>query len=169
LIRLPDLFLVRHGQTEWNLIPRIQGNSDSPLTRLGVLQAQAAGRLLRTVLAGRLEPLLREVSWGEWDGLSRDEIELAHPGGWMRVQRDWSFAPVGGERYTAAAERLANWLRSLRRDRPVIAVTHGMASCILRGLALGIRGDDVLALERPQDALFRLKDGRVERLVYPAG
>jgi broad specificity phosphatase PhoE len=121
-----DLFLVRHGQTEWNLVPRIQGRCDSPLTRLGIAQAKAAGRLLRSALSGRkaalfasplgrarrtaeiiaeelgvaceritLEPRLREVSWGAWDGRSRDELESMEPGNWRRLQRDWSFAPEG--------------------------------------------------------------------------
>jgi broad specificity phosphatase PhoE len=194
-----DLFLVRHGQTEWNLVPRIQGQSDSPLTALGIEQARAAGRLLRSVLAGRsaavvasplgrarstariiageiggaperiaIEPRLREVSWGAWDGRSRDEIEAIQPGGWQRLQRDWSFAPEGGERYQHAADRLRHWLMSLDSHRPVIAVTHGIACCILRGLILGLGGDESLALDRPQDALFRAGRGGVERLSYDA-
>ena len=44
------LYLVRHGQSEWNRIGRIQGRSESPLTELGREQAVAIGRLLRTVL-----------------------------------------------------------------------------------------------------------------------
>ena len=108
---ISDLFLVRHGQTEWNLIPRIQGRSDSPLTELGTQQAKTAGRLLKRVISGRkpvlmasplgrarrtaeiiaaalglpnehmvIEPRLREVSWGLWDGRSRDELEAMEPG-----------------------------------------------------------------------------------------
>jgi probable phosphoglycerate mutase len=192
-----DLFLVRHGQTEWNLVPRIQGDSDSPLTALGIEQARAAGRLLRSVPAARsaaliasplgragstariiagelglaperiaIEPRLREVSWGAWDGRSRDEIEAIQPGGWQRLQRDWSFAPEGGEPYQHAADRLRDWLMSL--VGPVIAVTHGMACCILRGLILDLGGDESLALDRPQDALFRAGRGGVERLAYAA-
>ena len=44
------LFLVRHGQSEWNRIGRIQGRSESPLTALGREQARALGRLLRSAL-----------------------------------------------------------------------------------------------------------------------
>ena len=44
------LYLVRHGQSEWNRIGRIQGRSESPLTDLGREQAVALGRMLRTVL-----------------------------------------------------------------------------------------------------------------------
>ena len=44
------LYLVRHGQSEWNRIGRIQGRSESPLTELGREQAVAIGRMLRTAL-----------------------------------------------------------------------------------------------------------------------
>ena len=44
------LYLVRHGQSEWNRIGRIQGRSESPLTALGREQAVALGGMLRAVL-----------------------------------------------------------------------------------------------------------------------
>ena len=44
------LYLVRHGQSEWNRIGRIQGRSESPLTEIGRQQAAALGRLLRATL-----------------------------------------------------------------------------------------------------------------------
>ncbi len=44
------LYLVRHGQSEWNRTGRIQGRSESPLTALGREQAVALGRMLRTAL-----------------------------------------------------------------------------------------------------------------------
>ena len=44
------LYLVRHGQSEWNRIGRIQGRSESPLTELGRQQAAALGRLLGSIL-----------------------------------------------------------------------------------------------------------------------
>ena len=44
------LYLVRHGQSEWNRIGRIQGRSESPLTEFGREQAAALGRMLRAIL-----------------------------------------------------------------------------------------------------------------------
>lgn len=46
------IYLLRHGQTEYNLERRIQGSHDSPLTSLGREQAQAMGRTLRDLLDG---------------------------------------------------------------------------------------------------------------------
>jgi broad specificity phosphatase PhoE len=50
------IYLVRHGETVWNVAGRQQGHLDSPLTERGVAQARAAGRALRQVL-----PDLRDV------------------------------------------------------------------------------------------------------------
>lgn len=44
---MTDIYLVRHGETEWNTLGRYQGHLNSPLTELGQRQAQAAGRYLR--------------------------------------------------------------------------------------------------------------------------
>ena len=44
------LYLVRHGQSEWNRLGRIQGRRESPLTGTGREQADAVGRLLRAAL-----------------------------------------------------------------------------------------------------------------------
>ena len=46
------IYLVRHGETAWNLIRRRQGCLDSPLTERGVAQAEALGRYLRKLLNG---------------------------------------------------------------------------------------------------------------------
>ena len=41
---MPKLYVLRHGQTVYNLQKRVQGHCDSPLTELGVEQARSAGR-----------------------------------------------------------------------------------------------------------------------------
>jgi broad specificity phosphatase PhoE len=50
--RAMALYLVRHGETEWNVQRRLQGHTDSPLTERGLLQVRAFGALLREELAG---------------------------------------------------------------------------------------------------------------------
>jgi len=54
--QFPDMFILRHGQTEWNVAGRYQGQRDSPLTAQGVAQAKAQGEILQRVLAGRVLP-----------------------------------------------------------------------------------------------------------------
>ena len=46
------IYLIRHGETAWNLIKRRQGRLDSPLTERGVAQAEVLGRCLRKLLNG---------------------------------------------------------------------------------------------------------------------
>jgi probable phosphoglycerate mutase len=46
------IYVVRHGQTAWNVAGRRQGRADSPLTELGIAQAVAVGRVLRRELDG---------------------------------------------------------------------------------------------------------------------
>ena len=118
-----DLWLVRHGETDWNRELRFQGHLDAPLNALGLQQAQRLGRclasqgprpllasdLLRTrqtaqPLAGQWqtqalpEPLWREQAFGVIEGLTIDEIREHHPDivqGWQGHDPD--FAPTGGE------------------------------------------------------------------------
>ena len=46
----PHFYLLRHGETVWNRIGRLQGQIDVPLTRLGLIQAEAMGRTLSEIL-----------------------------------------------------------------------------------------------------------------------
>ncbi len=104
----PEVYFLRHGQTEWNLQGRFQGQKDSPLTALGRVQAEDQGRLLRALIAdwravdlwvsplGRtrktaeialrnvpampeIVPELAEINVGGWQGLRRAEIEKLEP------------------------------------------------------------------------------------------
>jgi broad specificity phosphatase PhoE len=113
-----------------------------------------------------LDPRLAEVRLGEWDGLTDAEIELASPGRRAGTTRyDFFFSAPGGEGYTAFAARLGDWLAEAAADpRPRIAVSHGVAGRVLRGLYLGLDKTEALRLDTPQDAVFRLDGGQVTRI-----
>ena len=82
---------------------------------------------------------------------------------------EWHFFAPGGETYEAFSGRLAEWLaEALAGQAPLIAVSHGGCSRILRGLAAGLPKDQFLELEVPQDAIFLLRPGVVERIDCPA-
>lgn len=98
------VLVIRHGQSEWNLAGRWQGQADPPLTDLGRRQAQQASRALGTVdaiwasdlqraaetaaIISRelgvgpvvLDAGLRERDVGEWEGLTRADIDEQFPG-----------------------------------------------------------------------------------------
>ena len=85
------LYLLRHGQTRYNLEHRVQGHCDSPLTELGVAQAHAAGAWLaaQRVCFERIfsSPLGRALSTAE---IAREELMAA---GWEGVP---AVEPVDG-------------------------------------------------------------------------
>ena len=185
-----DICLVRHGETEWNAQGRFQGQLDSPLTVLGRKQAGDMGALLAKVLpAGadipmHVSPLgrtrdtaailarhrpfspvsfdsrLQEVTTGSWDGLDHAGIEAGWPGRLDGCTAfDWYFRSPDGEGYEAACERFRDWLRGV--EGPVVAVSHGLAGRLIRGVYLGLSRDAVLCLPVPQDVVWHLCDGTV--------
>lgn len=111
------------------------------------------------------ESRLQEVGFGDWEGRTRAEIEAADPGIWARrAATRWTHRPPGGETYAEVAQRTTAWLDTLAVDAKLIVVGHGLAGRILRGLYLGLPPDEIFRLDEPQDALFRLRNGAVERL-----
>ena len=188
------IFLVRHGETEWNRIGRYQGWLDSPLTPLGIAQAEAIGRRLATLpeaaaaaivaspldraqrtaaivarCLGRPEPprldaRLREVTLGAWDGLDRGEARA-------RVRH----LGAGAGRHEwyfcgpdgESYEAFAGRIAAWlgeQDEAPVIAVCHGVVSRVLRGLYAGLPRAAALALAVPQDRIYRLAAGRVDEV-----
>ena len=187
------IFLVRHGETAWNRERRVQGHLDSPLTTRGIAQARVIGRRLATlpeaaaaeivaspllrarrtaaiiraaIGAGqlRLDERLREISCGAWDGLDRKEIARRSPGIFAGDGRyEFYFRAPDGERYDAFAARIAEWLGA-PREKPVVAVTHGIVSRVLRGLYAGLPRAEAVRLPAPQDCVFRLAGGAIEEI-----
>lgn len=188
------IYLVRHGQTEFNRERRIQGHVDSPLTDLGVRQAQAVGGLLRDlirepggwriissplgraqataeVISGSLGGLpveldgrIQEMSWGVHDGRLRAELEAEHPDTFART--NWAFDASAGETYEDVAARVGDWLAALppEPERRIIAVSHGISGRVLRGLYAGLPRDQTAQQDVPQDAVFLLQHGGVGRI-----
>ena len=188
------IYLVRHGETEFNRERRIQGHVDSPLTELGVRQARAVGRLLRDLIRepegwrivssplGRaritaeivadklgglpveLDERLKEMSWGPHDGRLRAELEAEHPETFGRS--GWAFDAATGESYEAVAARLGDWLASLppEPERKIIAVSHGISGRVLRGLYANLDRDRSAQQDVPQDAVYLLQHGGVGRI-----
>jgi len=187
------IFLVRHGETEWNRSRRYQGWSDSPLTAAGIAQAEAIGEGLRAlpeaataeIVASplgrarrtaeiiaeclgrgapiRFEDRLKEISLGSWDGLHRDEIAALSPGIFDHDYFEWYFRTPDGETYDAFAGRVGAWLAGVG-DAPLIVVAHGIVTRILRGLYAGLPRSQALSLPVPQDRIFRLAGGAIEEI-----
>ena len=86
----------------------------------------------------RLDPLLKELSFGAWEGLTWPEIETRDRQGLRAREKDkWNFAPPGGESYAMLAERLRPWLGGLTGDAFVVA--HGGVARALMTLIAGVK------------------------------
>lgn len=84
---------------------------------------------------------LAEISLGEWDGMLKDDIRQrvpdydAGPNRW-----GWFFNAPGADSYEAMTARLGGWLEDARaHNGPIIAISHGVAGRILRGLFSTLR------------------------------
>jgi len=148
------ILLVRHGQSTWNADGRWQGQADPPLSPLGEEQAGDAARRLAAgqfcrVLASDLrralrtaeilaeavglpvevDPDLREIDVGDWQGLTRAEIEAGWPGALADWSEGRSESPPGGETRTHLVERaraaLARAAAAASPGDRVLLVSHG--------------------------------------------
>lgn len=140
----------------------------SPLGRVRetlVIAAQAAGLAQETA---SFDHRLREMSWGDWDGLNGPEIEARWPGQMAaRRQQKWHYLPPNGENYIMAAERAQAALDdivALAADKPVAVFAHGGIGRVLRGLFVSAPQADIMEMDQPQDAFFRLHGGAIERI-----
>jgi probable phosphoglycerate mutase len=112
---------------------------------------------------------LREMSWGDWDGLNGLEIEARWPGQMAARRQDhWQYCPPNGENYIMASERARAALDDivvLAMGKPVAVFAHGAIGRVMRGLFLRAPNADILAMDQPQDAFFRLHRGAVYRIM----
>lgn len=166
-------YFVRHGETIWNFEGRWQGWQDSPLTEKGQEQAAEAarklqgcgatqlftsdvGRALQTAdiigeelhLYAQRESLLRERFYGEFEGLTSDEIDAKFPGVRYEAGRDLrdTWRPIGGESLVEVGSRVMTFIRTAAVHYPgktVVAVTH---SGVLRTLDSVASGETMDAL-----------------------
>ena len=172
---MAKLFLVRHGQTEWNVEGRLQGSQDSALTELGLQQARDTGVKLRdyqfdaayssprtrarvtaeTILAGRDISLnedarLREINLGRLEGMNKEslpeELKPAFRSFWKDPK---AYQPVDGETFADARDRMVAGLLDLAKrhhGEQVLIVSHAAA---IKLALCHIEGKDEAALWQP--------------------
>ncbi|MEO1090398.1 MAG: histidine phosphatase family protein [Pseudomonadota bacterium] len=138
----------------------------SPLGRAwqtAVIAAETAG--IDPTLIER-DDQLKEMTWGDWDGLTAAEIEARDPQLWAaRIADRWTVSPPGGgETQAAILARAAGWLAGLPQATRLVTVAHGALGRALRCAYLGLPPADMLTMEEPHDAIFWLKDGNVSKL-----
>ncbi len=183
-----SMFILRHGETLWNVEGRMQGHLDSPLTHHGREQARRQGEILHRAGAAGLplycSPLgraietarlalpecvpiidvrLAEVAMGAWQGLSHAEILTASPD--TEVAHGaflWKFAAPGGERLEEMRARVAGFLDDAPAE--AVVVTHGVTSQLMRGLLMGLDLARTEGLVDRQGVVFHCRAGREDLL-----
>ncbi len=195
---MPIVYYVRHGETDWNVEWRLQGERDIALNEKGRGQAVHCGEILRDLFARdghapgdfdyvasplgrarvtmellrgvlalpaqgyRIEQNLSEISFGEWEGFTLEE--LARRDNEAVLQRDkdkWNFLPPGGESYQQLMTRVAGWYATLARDTVVVA--HGGTARALFA-HLGLLKPPVAAQASiEQGVVYVIADGKLAR------
>ncbi len=140
-------------------LPEVEGWRfvSSPLSR-----ARETMEILRTN-AGlnpsdyELEPLLREVSYGDWERQTVEEISTTNPGGIAaRAGNKWGFVPPDGESYAMLADRVRDVLATL--DRPAVITAHGGVLRSIYYLIGDMDPEEAAIADVPQDQ-FLFVDG----------
>ena len=184
------IYIVRHGQTAWNLQKRKQGRKDSPLTLKGIDQAKHIASILKKdikdiskfkiVISPQwrcqqfasiicellnirfsdciMEENLREHCFGLWEGKTEEEIEFEFPGFLERRYRPenyWNYIVPMGESYDLLSNRVSKVIEEYEYEN-IIYVCHEMVSKTMRGILLNLSNDEVLALNHPQDTVYKI-------------
>jgi broad specificity phosphatase PhoE len=161
------LWLVRHGETEWSRSGRHTGSTDVELSELGQREAEAVGRLLggkrfdriltspmtrarRTAeLAGypsaEVQPDLREVDYGDYEGRTTPEILTSRPG--WELFADGCPNGESPEQIRVRMDRLLARLTELGGEILLFGHGHCLRGLSVRFLGLPIGAATLLALD----------------------
>jgi len=195
---MKEFFFVRHGQTEWNAVARMQGQFDSKLSALGREQAEVNGAFLAGQDIGALyvsplgrtretaaivnrhlglEPTFddRIMEWncGDWSGYLYAEVQEKWPHAWSAWQADrFNYRGPNCENYPDMFARSAPFLDELLagpHDRIAI-VSHGMIGRVMVSHLLGYSEAECLGFHQPNDAIFRVSvSGPVREVCHFVG
>lgn len=195
-MELPTLYLLRHGQTEWNVAGRFQGQMNSDLTDVGKGHAAAQGRLLGAVFKqfpdidvygsplGRVrdtakialadhgrQPALRddlmEITVGDWEGILKQEIEAGWP--------DLFNASQTSSELSLSSPNGENYDDMHERchrflsslSGPSVIFSHGITITFLRKIACDLSYEAFTQLSNLQGCIYVIKDGQETLLTEP--
>lgn len=185
---MTSFFLVRHGETVWNVQKRIQGSSDSPLTVLGKKQAERNGVLLAQHEVSQLyaSPLvrvqktvecmqaslrdakiefddrLREIDQGAWEGLTWKEVQSRYRKLANRQRRDYLYSRApGGE---SRADVLARAVPFVRELLARWESSEGTFAIVSHGLVIRLILEHMLDMDVERQHRFHVWNSLVYRI-----
>ncbi|HAQ06735.1 MAG TPA: histidine phosphatase family protein [Bacillus bacterium] len=169
------LYVIRHGETEWNVEKRSQGRLDSELTDKGKNDARALGKRLKDIefqhiitspskrtmetaklvkgdrpIALTTDDRLLEINLGAWQGKTEDEIRMAFPEEYhLYWNQPEAYTSQEGESFLEVQLRTETFLNELEQnftEGNVLVVTHGV---VIKTLYLICRGASIHEIWHP--------------------
>ncbi|MBO5278228.1 MAG: histidine phosphatase family protein [Lachnospiraceae bacterium] len=165
-----DVYIIRHGQTDWNIVKKLQGTEDIPLNDTGRRQAAICAQALsgipfeaiytsplsRAAETAQIisdyqchapvivEPGLIERCFGEGSGMTYEQLHSTYPE-YPQV------LPKGMEEFNALSERVFSAVRSCaekHHDKPILLVSHGASiNAFLHRISNGACGTGITWLK----------------------
>lgn len=154
------LKMVINDPNEWEII-------SSPLGR-----AMQSTKIICEILKYDIDRVitdnrLREVSVGDWAGLTTSEIKESWPELIKNTDHyNWYFNSPNGESYDSVKARVTDWLESIKNKEKAIAISHGLTGRIVRGVYQSIEKNQALKLEVSQHTFFKLANQNIESFCY---
>ncbi len=148
-----ELYFIRHGETELNLKGVYYGFTDCGLSEKGIMQAEDLADILQdvsfdAVISSSLaravttavivsgytpdmiitDERLKELDFGDWEGMHHSEIRKNHREAWENWSNDWkNAAPPRGESFRDIYSRVRNFIEDILqeyRGKRVLIVSH---------------------------------------------
>jgi phosphoserine phosphatase len=166
---LTKLYLVRHGETEWNASNKIQGNMDTELNETGIMQAEfvasklaeenievlytsslkrakTTAQIISEQIKVEVKELheFREICLGPWEGLTIKEINERYSEHYKIYRENPAdFNMPGAETFLQVSERFCNAINNIviqNIDKKIVIVSHGAA---IKAAIISILGIDI--------------------------
>ncbi|MZQ75111.1 MAG: histidine phosphatase family protein [Peptoclostridium sp.] len=175
-------FIVRHGQTKWNTQLKTQGQQDSSLDEIGMIQTQKLakrlsafnidhiyssdlGRTIQTsdIISAQLQKeysldsSLREIDFGEWEGLTIEDIKKSYEAEYRMWRKEPDKARIpGAESLQAVADRIAagiNKINEAHKSSNILLVSHGVVIKVLLLTLLNSSLSNIYKIKQDNTAL----------------
>tara|TARA_R110002072_G_scaffold28962_1_gene92375 strand:+ start:2292 stop:2915 length:624 start_codon:yes stop_codon:yes gene_type:complete len=181
---MKHLYFVRHGQTEWNAIARMQGQWNSNLNERGRGHADVNGQMLKSLNIEalyvspldrtrqtaeiinqylNLEPVFDEriMEWdcGDWSGEMYADIKVKWEKEWQALEADrFNYRAPNGENYPDMFDRSTPFVEELlKADAKNIAiVSHGMIGKVMVANLMGYDPAQTLSIHQENDMVYRV-------------
>lgn len=181
---MKQLYFVRHGQTLWNAIHRMQGQLNSDLSKLGRSQANINGELLakhgiealissplgRTTqtaeiinkhlnLSIRFDERIKEWDCGDWSGHLFDEVRKKWPKEWQAFETDrFHYRGPNCENMPDMIARTQPFLSELTQHTAtnIAIVSHGLIGKIMVSMLLKLDAQQTLEFGQSNDVILRV-------------